>query len=272
MKRILFVLLAAAAVMSGCGKADGSSDDVKDTSSSQAEGTETASAAEEEISTDKTTKDIPAETAADTKEDETMDISQETTTEAQTETVPPTQPPTEEPHDGKLVRMADFIPDLVVDLRYATDNNFTGQVIYESPEAYLCYGSVKKLMKVQAKLKTLGYRLVIWDAYRPYEAQQKLWEVYPDPVYVADPRNGITSHSRGNTVDISIAYEDGTLVEMPSGFDEFSTLADRDYTDVPKEQAANSLMLEQIMIEYGFKPYFGEWWHYSDNEIYEIEY
>ena len=174
--------------------------------------------------------------------------------------------------DGELVRILDYIPDAVIDLRYATTNNFTGTVIYDDAEAYLCYGSVKKLAKVQEALKEKGFSIIVWDAYRSEEAQYRLWEVCPDPTYVADPRNGTTSHSRGNTIDLGIVYTDGSEVELPSGFDEFSLIADRDYSDVSAEAGENSRLLESIMNEYGFNGYWGEWWHYSDKDIYDISY
>ena len=175
------------------------------------------------------------------------------------------------PDDGQLVRILDYIPDAEIDLRYATENNFTGKVIYSDPEAYLCYGTVKKLMQVQDALKEKGFRLLIWDAFRPHEAQEKLWEACPNPVYVADPRSGPTNHSFGNTVDLTIVQADGTAVEMPSGFDEFTAAADRDYSDVPETAAANAVVLEQIMERFGFTGYSGEWWHYSDTIRYELK-
>lgn len=172
--------------------------------------------------------------------------------------------------DGELVRILDYVPDAVIDLRYATENNFTGTVIYDDDEARLCYGTVKKLAKVQEELKEKGFSIIVWDAYRPVEAQQKLWNVCPDPVYVADPRNGITSHSRGNTIDLGIVYTDGSEVVLPSGFDEFNLTADKDYSDVSEEAAENSNMLESIMNDNGFKGYWGEWWHYSDVDTYNL--
>lgn len=174
------------------------------------------------------------------------------------------------PEGGQLVRILDYIPDAEIDLRYATTNNFTGAVIYDDPEAYLCYGTVKKLTQVQNELKEMGYRILIWDAYRSTEAQRKLWETYPDPTFVANPNNGITSHSRGNTIDISLVYEDGSPVEMPSAFDEFAATADREYSDVSDTAAANSRLLEDVMYRNGFTGYQGEWWDYSDTDRYEL--
>lgn len=172
--------------------------------------------------------------------------------------------------DGQFVRILDYIPDAEIDLRYATPNNFTGTVIYDDPEAYLCYGTVKKLIQVQSELKEIGYRILIWDAYRSIEAQWKLWETYPDPTFVANPNNGITSHSKGNTIDISMVYADGSPVEMPSAFDEFSAIADRDYSDVPDDAASNAMLLEDVMYRNGFTGYYGEWWDYSDTNRYEL--
>ena len=193
------------------------------------------------------------------------------------ETVPPTteetQPtlPLPEPEDADFVRVKDYIPDIVVELRYATENNFTGQVIYEFTELWLRYGTVKKLMAVQEEVKQSGLCLKVWDGFRPTAAQFRLWEVCPDATYVANPNNGFSSHSRGNTVDLTLVYADGTELTMPTGFDDFSTLADRDYSDCSPEAAANARFLERIMQKQGFKPYKGEWWHFSDTQSYPVE-
>lgn len=198
------------------------------------------------------------------------------------ETMPETKPqesalpaPTEtaapEPQDMDFVLVKDYIPDVVIDLAYATENNFTKTVIYDFSDCYLRYGTVKKLMQVQEKLKESGFRLKIWDGFRPIAAQEKLWEVCPDPTYVANPATGVSSHCKGNTVDITLVYSDGSEVKMPTGFDDFSTLADRDYSDCPEEARKNAEFLEELMEAMGFKPYFGEWWHFSDTTDYPVE-
>lgn len=199
----------------------------------------------------------------------------ETTTAA---TVPVTTAPTipaqtewVEPADAEFVRVLDYIPDVVVDLKYATEDNFTGQVIYDFSDAYLRYGTVKKLMQVQETLREQGLCLKIWDAFRPTEVQFKLWDVCPDPTYVSNPNNGFSSHSRGNTVDITLVDAEGKEWKMPTGFDDFSTLADRDYSDCDAESASNAQMLENLMTDCGFKGYYGEWWHFSDTTQYDVE-
>lgn len=178
---------------------------------------------------------------------------------------------TPEPAAEDLVPVVDYLPQIRVDLRYAGSDNFTGQTIYDFTDAYLRYGTVQKLSQAQEALEEAGYSLLIWDAFRPVEAQFRLWEVCPDPVYVANPETGCSSHSRGNTVDVTLTDLAGNAVEMPSGFDDFSPLADRDYSDVPAEAAAHAQLLEEVMTACGFRPYSGEWWHFSDTDEYPVE-
>lgn len=175
-----------------------------------------------------------------------------------------------EPEDDEYVLVNKYIPDIYVELMYATDNNFTGVRIYDFTDAYLRYGTVKKLANVQKELKEQGYSLKIWDAYRPFEAQQKLWEVYPDPNYVANPANGMKKHNLGGTVDITMVADDGTVISMPTEFDDFSLKADRDYSDIEdKEAVKNVMILQNAMENNGFTGYQGEWWDYSDTVEYE---
>lgn len=175
-----------------------------------------------------------------------------------------------EPEDDEYVLVKKYIPDIYVELMYATDNNFTGVRIYDFTDAYLRYGTVKKLANVQKELKEQGYSLKIWDAYRPFEAQQKLWEVYPDPNYVANPANGMRRHNLGGTVDITMVAADGSIIPMPTEFDDFSLKADRNYSDIDNEEAVKNVMILQTAMENnGFTGYQGEWWDYSDTDEYE---
>ena len=183
----------------------------------------------------------------------------------------PEEMPAPEPADSDFVKVTDYIHTIQVELAYAGTDNFTGQAIYDFTEAYLRYGTAKKLAAVQEALEAQGLGLLIWDAFRPTAAQFKLWEVCPDPTYVANPETGFSSHSRGNTVDVTLVSLDGTAVEMPTGFDDFSPLADRDYSDVDALPAANAALLEDAMTQAGFTPYQGEWWHFSDSDVYEVE-
>lgn len=205
-----------------------------------------------------TTDDVSEKETANIQETAAQEIiTQEITTE-------------KEPEDDEYVLVNKYIPDIYVELMYATDNNFTGVRIYDFTDAYLRYGTVKKLANVQKELKEQGYSLKIWDAYRPFEAQQKLWEVYPDPNYVANPANGMKKHNLGGTVDITMVAADGSVISMPTEFDDFSLKADRNYSDIEDEEAVNNVMiLQNAMENNGFTGYQGEWWDYSDTVEYE---
>lgn len=172
--------------------------------------------------------------------------------------------------DSEMVKVVDYIPDIVVDLKYATEDNFTGKTIYTFNDAYLRYSTVQKLMLVQQELRQQGLKLKIWDGFRPVSAQFALWEAYPDPKYVANPETGHSSHSRGNTLDITLVNAQDEEVEMPSAFDNFSSLADRDYSDCTDTAAANAELLEQIMKKHGFTGYENEWWHFTDDTEYTV--
>ena len=185
--------------------------------------------------------------------------------------VPTPEPPEAEPVREELVRVLDYIPDAAVDLSYAGKENFTGKTIYDFSEAWLRYGTVCRLRAVQQTLREAGFRLLIWDAYRPAEAQFVLWEAAPDPSYVANPYIGYSSHSCGRTVDASLVTLKGEAVEMPSDFDDFSALADRDYSDVSDAAREHALLLERAMEQAGFTPYEAEWWHFSDSDPYGYE-
>lgn len=177
----------------------------------------------------------------------------------------------QEPAPEDFVRVLDYIPNARQALPYATEQNFTGQKIYTFTDAYLRYGTVKKLSAVSEDLAELGLYLLIWDGFRPVSAQYRLWEICPDPAYVADPTKGFSSHSRGNTVDITLVDAQGDELEMPTAFDDFSARADRNYSDCAETAAAHAQILEIIMEKHGFAGYSQEWWHFSDTDEYPVE-
>lgn len=177
----------------------------------------------------------------------------------------------EEPQPTDFVDVRMYIPEIYVDLRYSTTNNFTGEQIYYFEEAYLRYSTVMKLQKICEILREEGYCLKIWDAFRPVSAQFKLWEVFPDPDYVANPERGFSAHSRGNTLDVTLVDLWGNDVPMPSDFDDFSEAANRDYSECSEEAQKNAKLLQYVMEKNGFKGYWGEWWHFTDRNQYDVE-
>lgn len=202
---------------------------------------------------------------ADGPQADSLPISEPAASEPDRQEEPSVRQPQAPPDDPTaFVRVRDYIPDLVVDLRYATPDNFTGRVIYAYDDAWLRYATVCKLARAQELLGDRGYRLCIWDAFRSAQSQQTLWQVCPDGNYVADPSKGYSGHTRGDTVDVTLVTAAGETVEMPSGFDDFSALADREYSDVSQAAAAHAALLEEVMTACGFVGYDKEWWHYSD--------
>lgn len=210
--------------------------------------------------------EVPAEVTQSTQATVAQTVAEETTLPEITEAVV-----WEEPKDEDLVKIRDFIPDALVDLRYATADNFTGQVIYNFTEPYLRYGTVKKLMAVREDLRELDLNMKIWDGFRPFSAQIKMWEVFPDDTYVADPTIGASNHNRGCAIDLTLVDKEGNELEMPSKFDDFTVQANRDYSDCTEVAAQHAELLEILMEKHGFKGYYGEWWHFNDTVKYAVE-
>lgn len=169
---------------------------------------------------------------------------------------------TQRPDD--LVDVQKLIPGVVLDIRYATTNNFTGQQLYPFAGCYLRRAAAKKLAAAQAELQPLGYGLKIHDGYRPLSVQRRMWEVFPQPGYVADPKRG-SRHNRGAAVDVTlIRLTDGSELPMPTPYDDFTEKAHRNYMDLPAEVLANRALLERVLTKHGFVGLPTEWWHFDD--------
>ncbi len=161
-----------------------------------------------------------------------------------------------------LVEVQSLIPEIEVELKYATADNFTGQVVYNFDHCLLQEEVILRLQDVQSELEPLGLRLKIWDGYRPMEAQCKFWELVPDERYVSNPKKG-GRHTRGTAVDLTLITKDGQELPMPSAFDDFSEKAHRDYMGASAEEIANRELLETIMLKHGFIGLPTEWWHFD---------
>ncbi len=186
-------------------------------------------------------------------------------------TAPKTEvdPPEVDHHaNSELVRVKDFIPDLYVDLRYAGSNNEAGYPIYSYSDAYLRYGTVKKLAKVQKALEKEGLSLLIWDAFRPLDAQYSLSVILPDNG--TNPIKGKAAFNYGGTLSLAIVKSDGTAVALPSDFDEEGRKSDRDFSDVSAQAAKYGKLLDDLMQQYGFKRYLSKWYRYTDTDGYSL--
>ncbi len=162
-----------------------------------------------------------------------------------------------------LVNLETQFPTMFFDIRYATKNNFTGEQIYALPRAYVRKPVAEALAKIQADLKQKGLSLKIYDAYRPYKATVKLYEVYRDTTYVASPYRG-SRHNRGCALDLTIAdAKTGQEVKMPTEFDSFKKEAWPSTPVADPEARANRKLLIDVMQKHGFKVNASEWWHFD---------
>ena len=166
------------------------------------------------------------------------------------------------PAEGLEEVGADSIPGIVIEMRYATERNITGKKLYTDGRAWLRRETIRKLEKAVMDLSGRGYRLVLWDAWRPISAQKDLWAAKPDGKFLTPPTK-ISRHNRGTSVDVALADLQGKLLEMPSDHDEFSAKADEDFSDLPKEVGGRAKILRQAMFRAGFSGVPDEWWHYD---------
>ena len=167
-----------------------------------------------------------------------------------------------------LVEIREMDSTIEVDLKYATPENFTGEVLYTLEISLLLKPTAEKLAAANAEFVKDGYRLKIWDAYRPKSAQQLMWEHNPDGVYVADPAVG-SNHNRGTSVDVTLVDQNGREVEMPTGFDDFTEKASRNYHGMSEEARQNMEYLTEVMVRNGFSVIQSEWWHFNDADYRE---
>jgi zinc D-Ala-D-Ala dipeptidase len=167
-----------------------------------------------------------------------------------------------------LVRVRDVDPSIIVDLRYATVHNFTGRKIYPATIGVLKKETAVKLARANQEFIKIGYRIKVWDAYRPWEVQQILWDMVPDSRYVANPGTGGSRHNRGGAVDVTLVDINGQEIIMPSEFDDFSPRASRYNTGMSDKARSNMEMLSRIMQDNGFKGIDSELWHFDDTDVY----
>ncbi len=164
--------------------------------------------------------------------------------------------------DSTFVRLADFSDGFAYDLRYATENNFLKEKVYECAECYTRVKTVKALLAANADFKKSGVKIKFFDCYRPNSVQYKMWEIVPNPQYVANPKKG-SIHNKGGAVDITLVSLDGVELDMGTDFDFFGKRAYHDNLDLPQEILDNRKLLKETMEKHGFWSTRTEWWHYN---------
>jgi len=176
--------------------------------------------------------------------------------------------------EADLIELIKLDNTIKLDIRYATANNFVGRAVYTEARAFLQRPAAEALVRVHKKLKDQGLGLVIFDGYRPWSVTKLFWEVVPEDKrkFVANPAKG-SKHNRGCAVDLSIYdLKTGKLIDMPSGFDEFTERASPDYKGGTEKERGNRDLLRRLMEAEGFTVNPNEWWHfdYKDWEKYAI--
>ena len=164
--------------------------------------------------------------------------------------------------DTTFVRLADYSPDFSFDMRYATEDNFLNTRVYDCAECYTRKKTATALIAANREFISKGYRIRFFDCYRPNSVQFKMWEIYPNPQYVANPVKG-SIHNRGGAVDITLETLDGKVLEMGTGFDYFGREAHHDFRKLPQGVLENRALLKDVMERHGFWSVRTEWWHYN---------
>lgn len=165
-------------------------------------------------------------------------------------------------NDTTFVNLKDYSSDFVYDMKYATDGNFLKATVYDCAECFLRLKTVTALVEANKKFIKKGYRIKLFDCYRPLDIQKRMWTIVSNPKYVADPAKG-SIHNRGGAVDITLVDAAGNELDMGTGFDFFGIEAGHGYSKLSKEVKDNRLLLKNVMIASGFMPFDSEWWHYN---------
>lgn len=163
-----------------------------------------------------------------------------------------------------LVNVTDMDSSFIFDLKYATKDNFTKKILYPVNVCVLRRETALKLINANNEFKKLGYRIKIWDAYRPMDIQKIFWDLVHDERFVANPNKNGSRHSYGTAVDITLVDDLDREINMPSKYDDFSERACRNYKDIGEEERVNISLLTSVMQHHGFIEIDTEWWHFED--------
>jgi D-alanyl-D-alanine dipeptidase len=164
--------------------------------------------------------------------------------------------------DTTFVNLKDYSEDFIYDMKYATEDNFLKAKVYDCPECLLRLKTVEGLIEANKKFIKKGYKIKIFDCYRPLDIQKRMWKIVPNPKYVANPSKG-SIHNRGGAVDVTLVDATGKELDMGTTFDFFGIEAAHSYPDLSEEIIKNRKLLKKIMGKKGFNSLDSEWWHYS---------
>lgn len=162
-----------------------------------------------------------------------------------------------------LVDISTYSSEFKYEIRYATENNFMGEVLYDCTKCLLRKEVAAAFLKAAQYFCEKGYFIKIYDCYRPVEIQKKMWKKVPNGTYVANPFDGGSIHNKGAAVDITIVTLDNCFMDMGTDYDHFGPEAHIDNFNFSEEILANRQLLFDGMKQFGFSPIRSEWWHFS---------
>lgn len=168
-----------------------------------------------------------------------------------------------------LVDIRTVDPTIQTKIIFATDQNFTGKVLYPLDLCMIQKDTAEKLKVAQEMFQKDGYSILIYDAYRPYSVSVSLYEIVKNPTYIADPVNNPSRHNRGAAIDMSLVDSTGKEVEMPSPMHTFDQTSGRSYSGMSEEARRNMNYMTDIMVQCGFVKYEYEWWHFNDENCFD---
>ena len=165
--------------------------------------------------------------------------------------------------DTSLIFLKSIDSTIVIDVKYATTDNFTHTILYATDKVYLRLAAAKQLAKANQLFKEkYGYRIKVFDGYRPLSVQKFMWKVTPDKNYVANPAVG-SKHNRGAAVDCTLIDSTGAELEMGTSYDSFTEKAHSNNPNISAKAKSNRKLFKQVMGKFGFRQIDNEWWHFD---------
>lgn len=165
-------------------------------------------------------------------------------------------------NDTTFVNLKEYSQDFVYDMKYATPDNFLKAKVYDCAECFLRLKTVNALVEANKKFMEKGYKIKIFDCYRPLDIQKKMWKIVSNPEYVANPTKG-SIHNRGGAVDITLVDSKGKELDMGTSFDFFGVEASHNYQNLSTAVKQNRILLKTTIVNSGFNSFDSEWWHYN---------
>jgi len=171
-------------------------------------------------------------------------------------------------NDTTFVNLKEYSNDFIYEMKYATSDNFLKSKVYDCSACYLRLKTAYALIEANNRFMKKGYRIKLFDCYRPIDIQKKMWQIVSNPDYVANPKKG-SIHNRGGAVDITLVDASGKELDMGTSFDYFGIEASHNFDNLSEEVKNNRRLLRKGMTKYDFKIFESEWWHYNLKNSYK---